>query len=60
MAVKRIGMLTGGGDVPGLNAFIKSATYRSTKRDGPAQLVQRGRPTPMMWCRVSPGISQKV
>ena len=29
MAVKRIGILTGGGDVPGLNAVIKSATYRS-------------------------------
>ena len=28
MAVKRIGMLTGGGDVLGLNAVIKSATCR--------------------------------
>jgi ATP-dependent phosphofructokinase / diphosphate-dependent phosphofructokinase len=29
MAIKRIGILTGGGDVPGLNSVIKSATYRS-------------------------------
>jgi 6-phosphofructokinase 1 len=28
MAKKRIGILTGGGDVPGLNAVIKSVTYR--------------------------------
>jgi 6-phosphofructokinase 1 len=31
MAIKRIGILTGGGDVPGLNAVIKSATYRSSE-----------------------------
>src|SRR5271166_2860764 len=29
MAVKRIGILTGGGDVPGLNSVIKSVVYRS-------------------------------
>jgi hypothetical protein len=29
--VKRIGILTGGGDVPGLNSVIKSATYRSSE-----------------------------
>ena len=29
MARKRIGVLTGGGDVPGLNAVIKSVTYRA-------------------------------
>ena len=29
MAVKRIGILTGGGDVPGLNAVIKSVVYGS-------------------------------
>src|ERR1700742_1866013 len=29
MARKRIGILTGGGDVPGLNAVIKSVTYRA-------------------------------
>jgi 6-phosphofructokinase 1 len=28
MAKKRIGILTGGGDVPGLNAVIRSVTYR--------------------------------
>ena len=28
MAVKRIGILTGGGDVPGLNSVIKSVVYR--------------------------------
>jgi len=28
MAKKRIGILTGGGDVAGLNAVIKSVTYR--------------------------------
>ncbi len=28
MAVKRIGVLTGGGDVPGLNSVIKSVVYR--------------------------------
>lgn len=31
MAIKRIGILTGGGDVPGLNAVIKSATCRSSE-----------------------------
>jgi ATP-dependent phosphofructokinase / diphosphate-dependent phosphofructokinase len=30
MARKRIGILTGGGDVPGLNSVIKSVVYRST------------------------------
>jgi ATP-dependent phosphofructokinase / diphosphate-dependent phosphofructokinase len=33
MAIKRIGILTGGGDVPGLNSVIKSATYRSSEND---------------------------
>src|SRR5262245_18740375 len=28
---KRIGVLTGGGDVPGLNSVIKSITYRATE-----------------------------
>ena len=31
---KRIGILTGGGDVPGLNAVIKSVVYRSTANAG--------------------------
>ena len=30
MARKRVGILTGGGDVPGLNAVIKSVTYRGS------------------------------
>lgn len=30
MAKKRIGILTGGGDVPGLNSVIKGVTYRAT------------------------------
>jgi 6-phosphofructokinase 1 len=31
MAKKRIGILTGGGDVPGLNAVIKSVVYGATR-----------------------------
>ena len=31
---KRIGILTGGGDVPGLNSVIKSLVYRSTAESG--------------------------
>ena len=30
MAAKRIGILTGGGDVPGLNAVIKTVVYRAS------------------------------
>ena len=30
MAKKRIGILTGGGDVPGLNSVIKSVVYRGS------------------------------
>jgi 6-phosphofructokinase len=33
MLAKRIGILTGGGDVPGLNAIIKSVTYRGSEND---------------------------
>ncbi len=33
MAKKRIGILTGGGDVPGLNSVIKTVTYRSSGDD---------------------------
>ena len=29
-APRRIGILTGGGDVPGLNSVIKSVVYRAT------------------------------
>jgi len=31
MTTKRIGILTGGGDVPGLNSVIKSVVYRGTE-----------------------------
>jgi 6-phosphofructokinase 1 len=34
MANKRIGILTGGGDVPGLNAVIKSVVYGATSEPG--------------------------
>jgi 6-phosphofructokinase 1 len=34
MANKRIGILTGGGDVPGLNAVIKSVVYGATAEPG--------------------------
>jgi ATP-dependent phosphofructokinase / diphosphate-dependent phosphofructokinase len=33
MAKKRIGILTGGGDVPGLNSVIKSVVYRGGESD---------------------------
>ena len=31
MAAKRIGILTGGGDVPGLNSVIKTVVYRGSE-----------------------------
>src|SRR5438045_5271144 len=31
MAAKRIGILTGGGDVPGLNSVIKTVVYRASE-----------------------------
>src|SRR5271165_1234278 len=31
MAAKRVGILTGGGDVPGLNSVIKSAVYQGAE-----------------------------
>ena len=33
MVKKRIGILTGGGDVPGLNSVIKTVTYRSIENE---------------------------
>ena len=33
MAIKRIGILSGGGDIPGLKVVIKSATYRRSEND---------------------------
>ena len=42
MAKKRIGILTGGGDVPGLNAVIKSVTYRGSENDFEVVGLRRG------------------
>ena len=42
MAKKRIGILTGGGDVSGLNAVIKSVTYRSNENDIEVFGLRRG------------------
>lgn len=39
---RRIGILTGGGDVPGLNAVIKSVVYRSTALGYEALGIRRG------------------
>jgi 6-phosphofructokinase 1 len=40
--MKRIGILTGGGDVPGLNSVIKSVVYRSTEVGWNVLGVRRG------------------
>src|SRR6266487_26931 len=42
MVRKRIGILTGGGDVPGLNAVIKSVTYRGSENDIEVIGLRRG------------------
>jgi len=42
MAKKRIGILTGGGDVPGLNAVIKSVTYGARGNDWDVVGIRRG------------------
>src|ERR1700732_2858431 len=42
MAKKRIGILTGGGDVAGLNAVIKSVTYPSGEHDIGVVGLRRG------------------
>lgn len=39
---KRIGILTGGGDVPGLNTVIKSVVYRSSEIGWKALGIRRG------------------
>ena len=41
-ATKRIGILTGGGDVPGLNAVIKSVVYRATEVGYDVLGIRRG------------------
>jgi len=42
MSAKRIGILTGGGDVPGLNSVIKSVVYRGTEIGYEVLGVRRG------------------
>ena len=42
MANKRIGILTGGGDVPGLNTVIKSVVYRGSEIDYDVLGIRRG------------------
>ena len=42
MATKKIGILTGGGDVPGLNPVIKSVVYRSTELGYEVLGIRRG------------------
>ncbi|HEX4593957.1 MAG TPA: 6-phosphofructokinase [Bryobacteraceae bacterium] len=42
MSIKRIGILTGGGDVPGLNSVIKEVTYRSTEHCCEVVGIRRG------------------
>jgi len=39
---RRIGILTGGGDVPGLNSVIKSVVYRSTELGWEVMGIRRG------------------
>src|SRR6478609_10077279 len=42
IVTKRIGILTGGVDVPGLNAVIKSVTYRGSENDIEVVGLRRG------------------
>src|SRR5690242_13742175 len=42
MARTRIGILTGGGDVPGLNSVIKEVVFRSTENDCEVIGIRRG------------------
>ena len=42
MAAKRIGILTGGGDVPGLNSVIKTVVYRATDMGCEVIGIRRG------------------
>ncbi|MGB9435771.1 MAG: 6-phosphofructokinase [Candidatus Acidiferrum sp.] len=42
MATKRIGILTGGGDVPGLNSVIKSVVYRGSELGYEVIGIRRG------------------
>jgi ATP-dependent phosphofructokinase / diphosphate-dependent phosphofructokinase len=42
MSVKRVGILTGGGDVPGLNSVIKSVVYRGAEIGCEVLGIRRG------------------
>src|SRR5215469_4847163 len=42
MAVKRLGILTGGGDVPGLNSVIKMVVYRGDEMQCEVIGIRRG------------------
>jgi 6-phosphofructokinase len=42
MAMKRLGILTGGGDVPGLNSVIKSVVYRGSELGYEVIGIRRG------------------
>lgn len=42
MTKKRVGILTGGGDVPGLNSVIKSVVYRAAEHDIEIVGIRRG------------------
>src|SRR5262245_20827765 len=42
MAKKRIGILTGGGDVAGLNSVIKTVVYRGSENDIEVVGLRRG------------------
>ncbi|MFZ1938923.1 MAG: 6-phosphofructokinase [Terracidiphilus sp.] len=42
MSAKRIGILTGGGDVPGLNSVIRSVVHRGTEIGYEVVGIRRG------------------
>src|ERR1700680_3629809 len=42
MSAKRIGILTGGGDVPGLNSVIKTVVYRGSEIGSEVIGIRRG------------------
>ncbi len=42
MAIRRVGILTGGGDVPGLNSVIKTVVYRGREIDCEVIGIRRG------------------
>jgi 6-phosphofructokinase 1 len=42
MTARRIGILTGGGDVPGLNSVIKEVVYRATENNSEVIGIRRG------------------